>query len=308
VIFFVNLPIGLFGLWLVHKHLPDYRAARNDKLDLIGLILFGSGVALFSYVLEVFGEQSLSGREIISLLSLAIVLLLGYGLHAKTIKHPLLRLGMFRIRTLRISVMGNFITRLGVGGLPFLLPLLYQIGLGYTPIQSGLLIMPQSIAAIALKMTMPRILAKLGYRVVLLVNTLMLGIIIAVFSTIGPTTPVWVIITQACFFGFFSSMQYTSMNTLVYADVSEDQTSMASTIVSTAQQMSLSFGVAVASLVTAYFIPDRFHPTSAEMINGMHLAFIFLGVMTAISAVLFRELKSDDGDNVSLHGPTRTAI
>ncbi len=308
VIFFVNLPIGLLGLWLVHKHLPDYRAARSDKLDLIGLILFGSGVALFSYVLEVFGEQDLSGREIIGLLSLSVVLLLGYGLHAKTIKHPLLKLGMFRIRTLRISVMGNFITRLGVGGLPFLLPLLYQIGLGYTPIQSGLLIMPQSIAAIALKMTMPKILAKMGYRAVLLVNTLMLGLIIAIFSTIGPTTPVWVIITQACFFGFFSSMQYTSMNTLVYADVTEDQTSMASTIVSTAQQMSLSFGVAVASLVTAYFIPDRFHPTSGQMIHGMHGAFIFLGAMTAISAILFQELKSDDGDNVSLHGPARPAI
>jgi EmrB/QacA subfamily drug resistance transporter len=149
VIFFVNLPIGLFGLYLVHKHLPDYRAMRSDKLDLIGLILFGSGVALFSYVLEVFGEQSLSDREVVSLLVMSIVLLLGYGLHAKTVKHPLLRLGMFRIRTLRISVMGNFITRLGVGGLPFLLPLLYQIGLGYSPIESGLLIMPQSIAAIA---------------------------------------------------------------------------------------------------------------------------------------------------------------
>jgi EmrB/QacA subfamily drug resistance transporter len=308
VIFFVNLPIGLLGLYLVHRHLPDYRATRTDKLDLIGLILFGSGVALFSYVLEVFGEHSLSDREVVSLLGMAIMLLVGYGLHAKTMKHPLLRLGMFKIRTLRISVMGNFITRLGVGGLPFLLPLLYQIGLGYTPIQSGLLIMPQSIAAIALKMTMPRILAKLGYRAVLLVNTLMLGLIIAVFATIGPETSIWVIIAQACCFGFFSSMQYTSMNTLVYADVTEDETSMASTIVSTAQQMSLSFGVAVASLVTAYFIPDRFHPSAAEMVSGMHRAFIFLGVMTGLSAFLFRELKSDDGDNVSLHGPARAAI
>jgi hypothetical protein len=133
----------------------------------------------------------------------------------------------------------------------------------------------------------------------------MLGLIIAFFATIGPATPIWIIIAQACCFGFFSSMQYTSMNTLVYADVTEEQTSMASTIVSTAQQMSLSFGVAVASLVTAYFIPDRFHPSSAELINGMHRAFIFLGVMTALSAFLFRELKSDDGDNVSLHGTPR---
>jgi EmrB/QacA subfamily drug resistance transporter len=301
VIFFVNLPIGLLGLYLVYRYLPDYREARTDKLDLIGLILFGSGIALFSYVLEVFGEHSLSDREVSGLLAISIVLLFGYALHAKTVAAPLLRLELFRIRTLRAAVSGNFVTRLGVGGLPFLLPLLYQIGLGYTPLQSGLLIMPQSIAAISLKMAMPPILARLGYRKVLLANTMILGLVIGLFSLIGPGTPIWIIVAQACCFGFFSSLQYTSMNTLVYADMGERQMSMASTIVSTAQQMALSFGVATASLLTAYFIPDRFHASNYEMIQGMHRAFLFLGVLTAFSALVFQELKSDDGDNVSLH-------
>ena len=134
--------------------------------------------------------------------------------------------------------------------MPFLLPLLYQVGLGYSPVQSGLLIMPQSLAAMSLKMTMPRILARFGYRGVLVANTVMLGLLIALFATIGAGTPVWLIVAQAFVFGFFSSLQYTSMNTLVYADVSDaSRPACASTIASTTQQMSMSFGVAAASLV-----------------------------------------------------------
>jgi EmrB/QacA subfamily drug resistance transporter len=301
VIFFVNLPIGLLGLYMVDRHLPDYRTEVSDPLDLVGLILFGCGIALFSYVLEVFGEHTLGVREISGLLALSFALLGGYWLHAKTLAAPLLRLDLLRIRTLRIGTSGNFISRLGVGGLPFLLPLLYQIGLGYTPIESGLLIMPQSIAAITLKMTMPALLARFGYRRLLLLNTVILGAIIVLFAAIDPGTPIWIIVALACGLGFFSSLQYTCMNTLVYADVAPAQTSMASTIVSTVQQLSLSFGIAVASLVTAYFIPDRFHSSAPQLVSGMHKAFVFLGILTALCAFEFAGLKEEDGDSVSLH-------
>ncbi len=300
MIFFINLPIGLLDLYFIYRHLPDYRE-RTDQLDIIGLILFGSGVALLSYVLEVFGEHSLGGREVLGLLALSIVLLLGYGRHASVIPHPLLRLGLFRIRTFRAAVTGGFITRLGVGGMPFLLPLLYQVGLGYTPVQSGFLIMPQALAAMSLKMSMPFVLTRFGYRRVLIYNTVIIGVILVLFATIGPGTPVWLIVLQAFSFGFFSSLQYTSMNTLVYADVTESDTSMASTIASTVQQMSISFGVAVASLVAALFIPDRFHSDASQMIHGVHQAFIVLGVLTVLSTIVFRELKNDDGDSVSQH-------
>jgi len=301
MVFFVNLPIGLLGLYLVHRHLPDYRAEGTDRLDLIGLILFGSGIGLLSYVLEIFGEHSLGGREMIWLLSLSIVLLLGYGRHATTTARPLLRLDLFHIRTFRSAVIGSFITRLGAGGTPFLLPLLYQVGLGFTPVQSGLLIMPQSLAAMSLKMTMPLILTRFGYRRVLLSNTMLLGLLIGLFATIGFGTPVWLIVVQAFCFGFIASLQYTSMNTLVYADVTEGQTSMASTIASTLQQMSMSFGVAMASLATALFIPDRFHAAAAQMIHGVHKAFVLLGILTILSAAIFRELRPTDGKNVSRH-------
>ncbi len=295
MIFFVNIPIGLLGLYLVHKHLPDYHEPTGP-LDVIGLILFGSGVALLSYVLEVFGEHSLTSVEIGGLFGLAVILLLGYIFHARKMTNPLLQLKLFKIRTLKVSVIGNFITRLGVGGLPFLLPLLYQIGLGFTPIQSGLLIMPQSIAALSLKMMMPKILFRFGYRTVLVVNTIFLGGTIALFSLIDAEISISLIVLIACLYGFLSSLQYTSMNTLVYADIDQNQTSMASTIVSTVQQMSISFGVATASLVTAFFIPKNI-----ALIVGLHRAFLFLGVLTALSALVFYQLENNDGESVSLH-------
>ncbi|MFZ3323798.1 MAG: DHA2 family efflux MFS transporter permease subunit [Usitatibacter sp.] len=301
VIFFVNIPIGLAGLYMVYRHLPDYREGRTYPLDIVGLILFGSGVALLSYVLEVFGEHTLSVREIVALLAISAMLLAGYGLHSLRSKHPLLRLALFRLRTFRSAVAGSFFTRLGIGGIPFLFPLLYQVGLGFSPIQSGLLMMPQALAAMSLKLTMPRILARFGYRAVLVSNTVTLGLMIMLFATIGGATPVWLIVAQLFAFGFFTSLQYTSMNTLVYADVSPTQTSSASTIASTGQQMSVSFGVASASLVAALFIPDRFDSSPPQLIHGIHQAFLLLGAMTVVSALVFVRLKSEDGNAVSRH-------
>jgi len=301
VIFFLNVPIGVAGLYLVERHLPDYREARTPRLDLAGLVLFSSGIALLSYVLEVFGEHRLSGAAIAALLALSPALLAAYGLHASRTLSPLLDLALFRVRTFRAAVGGSFFTRISIGGIPFLLPLLYQVGLGYTPVQSGLLMMPQAFAAMSLKMTMPRILARFGYRAVLVFNTGMLGILILLFATIGAATPLWLMGAQLFAFGFFSSLQYTSMNTLVYADVSGAAAGAASTIASTGQQLSLSFAVAVASLVTALFVPDRFHTSPAQMIHGIHEAFVALGIATIISTLSFAGLRRDDGSAVSRH-------
>ena len=301
VIFFVNIPIGLAGLYMVYRHLPDYRESQNPPLDTVGLVLFGSGVALLSYVLEVFGEHSLSNREIGGLLSLSFALLFGYWLHSRSTEYPLLQVMLFRLRTFRAAVSGSFFTRLGIGGLPFLFPLLYQIGMGFTPIQSGALMIPQTFAAMSLKLTMPKLLARFGYRNILISNTLLLGMLIMLFATVGPGTPVWLIVLQVFCFGFFTSLQYTSMNTLVYADVEGRNASSASTISSTMQQMSISFGIATASLATAFFVPDRFHASAAEMIHGIHQAFIALGVLTIVSTLIFVGLKRDDGSEVSQH-------
>jgi EmrB/QacA subfamily drug resistance transporter len=298
-IFFLNIPIGLAGLIMVYMHLPDYREERMHPLDIVGLILFGAGIALLSYVLEIFGEHTLSSREMAGLLALSVVLLAGYGVHAKHLAFPLLQLNLLGIRTFRAAVSGGFFTRLGIGGVPFLLPLLYQVGLGFTPIQSGLLIMPQAIAAMSMKVVMPRLLSLIGYRGVLISNTLILGVLLLLFATIGLHTPVWVIVLLAFLFGAFSSLQYTSMNTLVYADITEEQTSNASSIASTMQQMSISFGVATAGLATAFFIPSTEHSSAVEMIDGIHKALLVLGGLTIVSTLVFRSLKRGDGAAVN---------
>jgi EmrB/QacA subfamily drug resistance transporter len=300
-IFLVNIPIGVMGLYFVVRHFPDYHEPNSKPLDAVGFILFGCGIALLSYVLEVFGEHTLGQRELLGLLALSLILLAGYALHANGAAHPLLRLALLHIRTFRSAVAGGFITRLGVGGIPFLFPLLYQVGLNFTPIQSGLLMMPQVLAAMGLKVTMPRILARFGYRTVLIVNTLMLGLSLLLFATINATTPVWLIVFQVFCFGFFSSLQYTSMNTLAYADINEEQSSGASTLASTLQQMSISFGIAGASLLAAVFIPDRFNSSPAQMIHGIHQAFLLLGGLTILSTLVFRSLNADDGSSVSQH-------
>jgi EmrB/QacA subfamily drug resistance transporter len=301
VIFFINVPVGVAGLYLVQRFLPDYRETSTPPLDLTGLVLFGGGIALLSYVLEVFGEHRLSGAAIAALLVLSLALLAGYGLHAARALYPLLNLALFRIRTFRAAVSGGFFTRISISGIPFLLPLLFQVGLDYTPIQSGLLMMSQAFAAMSLKMIMPRILARFGYRAVLVSNTLMLGVLILLFATIGAATPVWLIVLQVFAFGLFSSLQYTSMNTLVYADVSGSAASDASTIASTGQQLSVSFAVAVASLVTALFVPDRFHTAPGELLQGIHEALLVLGVSTLLSTLVFWGLRRDDGSAVSRH-------
>src|ERR1700744_2802105 len=155
-IFFLNLPVGLLGLVLVYLHLPDYRETAKHPLDIIGLILFGSGIALLSYVLEIFGEHRLGTGEVLGLLAIALTLLFGYGLHARHTTWPLLQLSLFRIRTFAAAVGGSFFTRLGIGGVPFLLPLLYQEGLGLLPVLSGLVVMADAPAALLPKVFIPR--------------------------------------------------------------------------------------------------------------------------------------------------------
>src|SRR4029078_1954056 len=142
----------------------------------------------------------------LGLVAISILLLTGYGLHSTRIAHPLLALMLFRVRTFRAAVSGSFFTRLGIGGIPFLFPLLYQVGFGFNPIQSGLLMMPQALAAMSLKLTMPHILSRFGYRKVLISNTVFLGLSILLFAPIGVHTPIWLVVVQVFCFGFLTSL------------------------------------------------------------------------------------------------------
>jgi EmrB/QacA subfamily drug resistance transporter len=307
VIFFVNVPVGLLALYLVLRHMPDYRGAEPRPLDVIGLILFGSGTAILSWLLEVFGEHTLDAVTMALMLGLSIALLAAYGWHATREQFPLLRLALFKVRTFRISVLGGFVTRLGVGGLPFLLPLLYQLGLKLPAWQSGLMMMPTAAAAMFMKLIAPKMLARFGYRQVLVANTVCIGITIALFSLVGPGTPWYAIAGIALLQGFFNSLQFSSMNTLAYADVEQKDSSMASTIASSFQQLSMSFGLAWGSLVTAWFL-GRVPQTNQVMVTqALHHAFWALAIVTILSALAFWRLRPDDGNSISGGGTAKAA-
>jgi Na+/melibiose symporter-like transporter len=291
--------VGLVAQWLIHRHMPDYHGEESRPLDVVGLVLFGAGAALLSWLLEVFGEHHLDVTSAGILLMLSLSLLGAYALHAGRTEFPLLRLALFRVRTFRVSVVGGFVTRLGIGGLPFLLPLLYQLGLGRPAWQSGLLMMPAAAAAMGMKVISVRILGRFGYRKVLVLNTVMIGVTLSLYSLVGPATPVALIVLLSLTQGFFNSLQFSSMNSMAYADVAPADSSMASTIASSLQQMSLSFGLACGSLITAWYLGDLPQTDRLAVRGALHHAFLTLGALTILSSLSFWTLRANDGESVS---------
>ena len=298
-IFLVNLPFGVIGLWMVRCYMPDFRDPAIPPLDKPGFLLFGAGVGLLSYVLEVFGEHRLPGAAVAALAVISLLLLAAYVRHAQRSTAPLLSLILLRVRTFRVSVLGGFVTRLGLGGMPFLLPLLYQLGLGFPAWKAGLFTMPQALAAMGMKVIGRQVLARFGHRCVLIANTVLLGLAICLFSLVSQETPFWCILLLSFALGFFASLQFTSMNTLVYADVEDQEASQAGSIASTAQQMSLSFGVAFGALLAAWYLGQVDQKMAAQTIPALHKAFITMGLLTILSSLVFRTLRSGDGNNVS---------
>ncbi|CAN7618234.1 DHA2 family efflux MFS transporter permease subunit [Pseudoduganella sp. LjRoot289] len=294
-IFFINVPVGLAAIYLAWRHLPDYRSDVPRPLDLIGLVLFGTGVALLSWLLEVFGEHTIDPTSGAVLLLIACSLLAAYVWHASQSTYPLLRLTLLRVRTFRVSVLGGFITRLGIGGLPFLLPLLYQLGLGLPAWQSGLLMMPSAAAAMGMKFISTRVLARFGYRQVLIVNTVLIGCTISMYTLVGPGTPLAAIVMISLCLGFFNSLQFSSMNSIAYADIEGEDSSMASTIASSLQQLSMSFGLAVGSLVAGWYLGDLPQSDRVALTGALHHAFLTLAVLTVLSSATFWTLRKDDG-------------
>lgn len=299
VIFFINVPVGLLALWLSSRYMPDYRGQVARPLDVRGLVLFGSGAALLSWVLEIFGEHVMRPVAVLGWLLLALFVLVLYGWHERQMRFPLLSLRLFGIRTFRISVLGGFVTRLGVGGLPFLLPLLYQVGLGYPAWQSGLMMMPIALGAMGMKLASVRMLRWFGFRRVLVVNTLLVGAVIALYATIDRTTPMIEILLFGLAQGFFNSLQFSGMNAMAYADVGEADSSMASTLASSMQQMSLSFGLACGTLLAGWYLGNVPQSHSVAVTHALHEAFLSLSLLTVLSSFSFWWLRSRDGENMS---------
>lgn len=302
-IFFVNVPVGVAAMLLAHRYMPDYRGEASRPLDLIGLVLFGTGIALLSWLLEIFGEHRIDLTSEAVLFLLSCCLLAAYVWHARDAQYPLLRLALFKIRTFRVSVAGGFLTRLGVGGLPFLLPLLYQLGLGLPAWKSGLLMMPSAAAAMGMKFISVRVLSTFGYRQVLVVNTVLIGVTISMYSFVQQGTPLYMIVMISLCLGFFNSLQFSSMNSIAYADVDSADSSMASTIASSMQQLSMSFGLACGSLITGWYLGEQPQTDRVLLTSALHHAFITLAVLTVISSLTFWTLRKEDGESISKGAP-----
>ena len=298
-IFFVNVPVGLVAQFMIHRHMPDYYGDAARPLDVIGLVLFGSGVALLSWLLEIFGEHTIDATSSGILLLLAISLLAAYVWHSRQMPYPLLRLQLFRVRTFRVSVLGGFITRIGLGGLPFLLPLLYQLGLGLPAWQSGLLMMPAAAAAMVMKSNSVRILGRFGYRQVLIVNTVLIGVTICLFSLVNAASSIALIVLLGLVQGGFNSLQFSSVNSMAYADIDGSDSSMASTIASSLQQMSMSFGLACGSLITGWYLGGLPQTDQLAVTRALHYAFLTLGGLTVLSSLTFWTLRAEDGESIS---------
>ena len=298
-IFFVNVPIGLVAFVMIQRHMPDYRGDDRRPLDFVGLTLFGTGTVILSWLLEIFGEHEIDALSAGALLLLSMSLLAAYVWHARQVLYPLIRLSLFRIRTFRVSVAGGFVTRLGIGGMPFLLPLLYQLGLGLPAWESGLLMMPTAAAAMGMKFLSSHILRRFGFRRTLIVNTVLLGSTISMFSLVSPGTPLIVIVLLALTQGFFNSLQFSSVNTMGYADIAPADASMATSVASMCQQMSLSFGLACGSLIAGWYLGQVPQTEQLAVTSALHKTFLTVGALTILSSLSFWTLQPTDGENVS---------
>jgi len=298
-IFFVNVPMGVAALWIIYHHMPDYRGDAPRPLDVVGLVLFGTGTALLSWLLEIFGEHSIDITSAGVLLVLAMSLLAAYARHARQVAFPLLQLALFTRRTFRVSVAGGFVTRLGIGGLPFLLPLLFQLGLGLPAWESGLLMMPSAAAAMGMKFLSSKILRRYGFRQVLIVNTVLVGLTICMYALVTPATPLALIIALGLTQGLLNSLQFSSINGMAYADIESSESSMATSIASTMQQLSLSFGLACGSLIAGWYLGGVAQTQQVAVTSALHHTFVTIGILTVVSSLSFWTLRQGDGDSVS---------
>jgi predicted MFS family arabinose efflux permease len=254
---------------------------------LAGFVLFGFGVGGISWALEkVIDTDYLLAAGMAALASL----LLGfYAWRSLRIDHPIVDLNLLRIPSFRIGFNGNFSTRLGVGSMYFLLTLLFQVGFGYSAVAAGLLQMPQAVAMLSTRFFVATILRHLGYRRVLLVNTALAGLLILSFATFTQATPIWRICVQVFVFGAVMSIQYSAINTLGFVDLAPNQASMGSSMSSTAQNLSISFGVAFGSLLMAVFLPAGV-AQGEHYVGAFHATVIVLGLVTLISSLIFLRL------------------
>lgn len=299
-IFWVNVPIGILGFLLVGRFIPEIREARPPPLDLAGFALSAVGLVGLVFGFETIGRGIVAGWATAALLAVGVALTLAYVRHARRAPHPVLDLSLLRVPTFRASILGGFLFRIGVGAVPFLLPLLLQAGFGLSAFASGQITFVASLGALGMKMVAAPILRRLGFRRVLVGNAALSALFLAAIGLFRPETPVAVILLVLLVGGFFRSLQFTSINTLAYADIDRAAMSRATSFASMMQQLSLSMGVGAGALLLHLTVVAR---GGEQLAAGDFLpAFLGVAAVSAASLLAYLRLPPDAGAEVSGHG------
>ncbi len=299
-IFIINLPIGLFGMYFAYYHMPAYKMPRG-KFDFFGMIYFGGSLVLLTVGIELSSHHLISETLLLAVFASAFILMNIYYFHYKKVKeNALINLHLIKIRTLRIGVFGNLLTRLGIGGMPLLLPLLFQVGLKQSAMTSGMMMIPAALTSILIKPWVVPIVKSLGYKRTLIINTLLIGVIIALFSFVTGTTKLPNLIPLLVLYGAVNSIQLTSMNTISLSDLDNSTASSGNSLLLVMQQLSMSLGISVGAFLLAKHSASAWIQTDT-VLQAFKYTFLSLAAITAVTSLLFLRLKNNDGNSLSGH-------
>ncbi|MDH5824075.1 MFS transporter [Luteimonas sp. RD2P54] len=295
-IFLINIPMGLLGIWLAWRHIPLLRSAVGP-LDWRGFALISVGLALTIFGFASMGRHLVSTPLALACTLLGSVLLALYWLHSGRHPHPLLRLDLFRLSTFRNGVIGGSLFRIGIGATPFLLPLMLQMGFGLNPLQSGLITFTSAAGAMFMKTLAAGILKRFGFRPVLIANALIASVLLCGFGLFRADTPYPLMVGVLLVSGCFRSLQFTSLNAIVYADVEPERMSQASSLAAMAQQVSLAIGITIGGY--ALTLASAVTGDPLETVTNFGFAFLTVGLISATSVVAMWRLAPDAGAEMS---------
>jgi EmrB/QacA subfamily drug resistance transporter len=290
LIFLVNVPVAIAGVWMNRRDMPDYRLDHAHRFDLSGFLLFAAASALLLAASELAGGTPVPWTRMGLCTLLALLLGVVYVWHSRRTTYPVADLSLLRVRSVWVALAGGLFTRLGISGMFLLLVLFLQVGCGWSPLMAGLMMVPQALGSICAKAAINRTLIYLGYRRLLLGNTLIAAVLMAMFALLSPTTPMWVTALLVFVYGSCTGMQYTAMNTLIYNDLDIKYASMASSMASTAQYLAMSFGIALATLLMEALLQGHAHE---QYVVAFRWTVVLLGGVTAVASRIFARLPKD---------------
>jgi EmrB/QacA subfamily drug resistance transporter len=296
-IFLINIPIGIIGVIVGLKVMPNFKQAYKP-FDNIGFVYFSSGIMLLTLFLELSSMKVLEWYYLFALMLIAIIMVSVYVNHAFKINNPLLDLKLFAIRTFKVGMFGSLFTRLGIGGVPMLLPLLFQVGLGFSPTIAGMMLLPSAIATILTKSFVVPLVRKFGYKNILITNTVLLAISIGLLAIPGPGISLYYYVPVLLLYGAANSIQLSSMNTLAISDLSNQTAGDGNSMLSVMQQLSITVGVSFSGFLLTLVASTSAIPEGNSSLT-FRIVFIVLSIVTLFSTLLFFKLKSNDGDAVS---------